>query len=244
MATIIVKGSEKVLVLAPREAVIYPAVVPNWLDVRIGAFVSLTKLAVDDDPTGLTETLTTTGAEGDRLWLGVKDNTNFMPRLSNFFGISNSLATEASGSSLIESIDSSTRWKARNANAPTGILVNDGTTITVDGTMEPFRTIQNPATVGGYATLVLLRLVRNIVGNTADHLYVVKTHDVIDFADAGVETTTPTIAMIRDNFRTATWTEVLTGGHTFSAAPSTFYAYWPYSNSRLRIHALVVEKFS
>jgi hypothetical protein len=246
MGLIIVKGSEQVLVLGVREALIYPAVIPDWLDVRVGAFVSLTKASADDDPTALTETLTTTGDEADRLWFGVKDNTNSLPRSSCFFGISNSLATEGAGSSLIESIDSSTRWKARNATVPTGVLVNDGTTISVDGTMEPFRTVQNPATIGGYATLVLLRLVRGAVlaGNTADHLYVAKTTDVSDFADAGVETSTPTIQLIRDNFRSAVWTEVLPGGHTFAVAPNTFYAYWPYSNSRLRIHAIVVEKFS
>jgi hypothetical protein len=246
MASIIVKGSDKVLVLATRESLVYPAVVPNWLDVRIGAFVSITKTAADDDPTGLAETVTTTGNQADRLWLGAKENNNAMPHDCNFFGISNSPGTEASQNTILDSIDTNFRWRAKHATVTNGLIFSDGTTMTVESTLNPFRTIQAPASLGGnYATLVLLRMVRSVVGNTVDHFYVAKTNDAgTDYADAGVETATPTIDLIRANFNSATWTEVLAGPKIFTAAPDAFYAYWPFVNSRLRIHAIVVEKFA
>jgi hypothetical protein len=245
MAEIYLKGSEKVLILATRESLIYPAVIPNWLDVRFGAFVSVTQAVADDDPTALAETVTSAGTESDRLWLGAKISDNLMPHETNFFGVSNTPATETPQNTILESIDTNTRWRAKYAAATNGAAFSDGTTIAVESTLHPFRTIQDPATIGGYATLVLLRMVRSVVGLTVDHFYVAKTNSGgVDYADAGVETTTPTIALIRANFNSAVWTEVLSGPKTFTAEPNAFYAYWPFVNSRLRVHALAIEKFS
>jgi hypothetical protein len=245
MAEIYLKGSEKVLILATRESLIYPAVIPDWLDVRFGAFVSVTQAVADDDPTALAETVTSAGTESDRLWLGAKTSNNDMPHETNFFGVSNSPATEGAQNTILESIDTNTRWRAKHQTATNGVVFSNGTTMAVESTLHPFRTVQDPVTIGGYATLVLLRMVRSVVGLTVDHFYVAKTNDAgVDYADAGVETTTPTIDLIRANFNSATWTEVLSGPKTFAAAPDAFYAYWPFVNSRLRIHALAIEKFS
>jgi hypothetical protein len=248
MAKIIVKGTEKVLVLNIREALVYQAVVPNWLDVRIGAYISATKAANDDDPTGLAETVTTTGAEQDRFWLGAKESGNSMPRSAgSFIGWSNSPATEANGSTVLESIDTAFRWRTKYATSTVGLLINDGTNIVADTSLQPPRVIQAPASLGNhYATLVMMRLVRSTVGSTLDNFYVAKSNSGgVDYGDSGIETDTPTIQSIRDAFRSATFTEYLPGGHTFSSAlPDCFYAYWPFANSRLRIHAIVVEKFS
>src|SRR5215471_3621687 len=132
MATIITKGSEKVLVLGVREGLLYQSVSPDWLDLRIGAYISATKAAADDDPTALAETLTTTGAEQDRLWIGLKDNSNSMPRDCPFFGISNSPAAEAGNASVMESIDTNFRWRAKYAASQVGLVVNNGTTIAAE----------------------------------------------------------------------------------------------------------------
>jgi hypothetical protein len=245
MAEIYQKGSEKLLILGTREALLYPSVIPNWLDVRFGAFVSITQAVADDTVTGLAETVTTTGAEADRLWLGAKSNDNAMPRESNFFGITNASGTESSQNTILDSIDTNTRWRAKHQTATNGLGMSDGTTLSVQTTLHPFRTVQDPVAIGGYATLVLLRMVRSTVGLTVDHFYVAKTTDGgVDYADAGVETNTPTIDLIRSNFQSAVWTEVLSGPKTFTADPSAFYAYWPFINSRLRIHALAIEKFA
>jgi len=246
MGNIIVKGTEKVLVLNTREALLYQSVVPNWKDIRVGAFVSITKTAADDDPTGLAETLATTGVEADRLWLGMKDSTNNLPRSAPFFGVGNSPVTETAGSSVVETIDADLRWRAKYATSSVGCFLNDGTNKFAETTLQPFRTIQAPASLSNnYCTLVLLKMVRSIVGNTVDHFYVAKVTDAaVDYADSGIESLTPTIDAIRSGFRTAVFTEILSGPHTFSSVPDTFFAYWPFSNSRLRIHSLAIEKFS
>jgi hypothetical protein len=246
MAEIILKASEKVLVLGIREGLIYPAVVPNWLDVRIGLYISATQAVADDDPSALGETLTTTGVEQDRFWLGIKDSTNSMPRDAPFFGLSNSPNAEDANASVLETIDTATRWRVTHATAPVGLFLNDGSNLFADTTLQPVRVIQNPAGLSShYATLVMLRMVRSIVGALVDHFYIAKsTAGGTDYGDSGVESATPTIDEIRNNFRSATWTEYFTGGHTFASVPDTVYAYWPFNNSRLRIHSIVVEKFA
>jgi hypothetical protein len=245
MADIIVKGSEKVLLLQIREGLVYQSVVPNWLDLRIGAYISATQAAANDDPSALSETLTTTGLEEDRLWIGFKDNGSDLPRSAPFFGIANSPAVETSGSSVVESIDTNFRWRSKYATSPVGLVVNDGTAIAAETSMQPARVIQDPSSLSGnYATLIMLRMVRSSVGNTIDHFYVAKsTSGGTDYADSGVESDTPTKEEIRENFRSAVFTEVLSA-KTFTSVPDSFYAYWPFNNSRLRIHSIVVEKFS
>src|SRR5947208_14686000 len=107
-----IPSADRVLILDSRQGLFYPFISPNWLDIRLGLFLSLTTQAANDDPTGLSETLATTGSQADRAWIGFKTSADTLgPRLSSFFGLTNSGVTEGSTNSVVEAGDVSQRWR-------------------------------------------------------------------------------------------------------------------------------------
>jgi hypothetical protein len=242
-----IPNADKVLILDSRQALIYPFTAPNWLDLRFGAFISLTRLTDNNDPTTLAETLTTTGLQTDRVWMGLKKTDQYGPRNSAFFGLSNSAIAEAGTSSIVEAGDVAQRWRYKGI-ANKAIVLNDGTTLqdnagTVFG--PEMNAESTPSVNPGRASLFMLRMVRTSgTSSTVGNFYYVKTTRVSDYADANVFTDNPTIGLIRSNLKSATWTSVLAPATFLTVPPDCVYFYWPFSNSRLRIHSIVVEKFS
>src|SRR5712691_2517921 len=101
-AVVLTSPREEVVILDTRNFVVYPFTAPNWTDLRLGLYISLTQAAADDNTTALTETLTTTGVSKDRYFIGFKNNTDDLVDAvgSNCFGISN---LRASGEGSVSS---------------------------------------------------------------------------------------------------------------------------------------------
>lgn len=252
MAKIYLKGgTEKTLILAVREAFYEPFSATNWTDLRLGFLVSLCGNAdpgEDDTITGLTETIGSTPSEflpwTDRFSLGLTDSRSG----TVFLGYTNKLSSRepSTGSSKLISSDgaigttNTNFWRVHNGmevNGVASLAIVDTNVIrarSVDGSQIHF--IQDTTGAGGYATLVALRFQRdnargrekiitmtvkkNAAGHTGDILY----------------TNTPSETVLEDNMRTFPTTVQQLGPVELSQVPDTIWAYWPFSNSRLRIH--------
>lgn len=250
-ATIIQKSTDKMVVLPVRTSLIYPFTAPNWTDLRIGMFLSATSVSADDDPSALSETLTTTGVPGDRVWLGVKNNDNdTLPTQAStsFIGYGNQVsATDTTASSLLQTFNSNSEWRALisgNVGGPQGW---DATTrrnyINSAGITMGEYAANDPAALWGY--LFILRLTRPNGSSTSitTNYYLVSRASVQ--VSSLVKSATPTNADIRSKFRSLTsFTEGVLGPDTYTKVPDAVFLYWPFSNSRLRVSSLVVEKFA
>jgi len=242
-----VPNADKAVILDPREELIYPFIVEGWTDLRLGAFISLTKLTDNDDTTGLAESLLTSGNLLDRVLMGFVGGSSSGG--NSFFGLSNSAVTEGSTPSVIEAGDVATRWRYKGI-AGKAFCVLDGTpggTIVQDnsGTIFGPEMSEDAATNGGRASLFCLRMKRTSGSSlTVSNFYYVNTNrGGVNYADANVWSDNPSIGLIRSNLKSATWTSVL-ASQTFVSIPIGLVFYWPFANSRLRIHSLCIEKFA
>lgn len=245
-----IPNADRVTILDPKELLIYPFQSSNWLDLRLGAFISITSLADNDTTTGLSESLPPVGTIGtilDRVVMGFGG-----PNV--IFGLSNSGVMEANTPSVVEAdpVDATKRWRYKGI-ANKAIIVEDGSTpgtLNQDnaGTIFGPELSQNPdptTGTGGRASLFMLRMKRaSGTSLTISNFYYVNTaRGGVNYADANVFSDNPTLGLIRQNFRSATWTPVLAAA-TLTAAFTQLLFYWPFMNSRLRIHSLCIEKFA
>jgi hypothetical protein len=234
---------DKVIILNVRAWERAPYIAPNWVDLRVGFFVSLTSALSDDTTTGLAETIANPGTlDGtERYALGVMRSTTGDP----FIGFSNNVPGSV-GDSVLVSSDSGIGttnvnfWRPANSsnNALSAVIYDSGgfRAYGVDGLQQHF--VQDPAGAGGYAVLLGLQLLRdnpqsltvrvNIKssGNSADMLY----------------SNTPTRDLLQQTLQAAWPPSKQLGPVTLNAVPDTFYFYWPFRNSRLRIHSYGVVK--
>src|SRR5580765_6939876 len=96
---------DRVIILNPRAYYIQPFLAPDWTDLRLGFFLSLTDKTNDDLTTGFAETITGAPfAAYDRYWLGVIDVaggqtfagfTNVGARLPDTYGDSVLVASDS-----------------------------------------------------------------------------------------------------------------------------------------------------
>jgi hypothetical protein len=242
-----IPAADKVLILDQRWALIYPFVAPSWLDLRLGVFISLTSLADNNTQSGLAETLTTVDPNTDRVFMGFMRTSPQAPRSTAFFGLHNGDAAGTLTSSIVEVGDAASRWRYKGT-AGDALFRSDGAFNYLDNTGTIFgpEMPADPSGAGtnGHASLFMLRMVRTSAGGTVSNFYFAQTNrGGVLYADANVFTNTPTLGLIRKNLKDATWTGVL-ASTTFAVVPDAVYFYWPFNNSRLRIHSLVVEKFA
>src|SRR5580765_8578998 len=66
---------DRAIILNPRAYYFHPFLAPDWKDLRLGFFLSLTDKTNDDLTTGFAETITNPAAvqSSERYWLGVVD---------------------------------------------------------------------------------------------------------------------------------------------------------------------------
>ena len=249
-------GTDKTVILNVRAGVIQPFQAPNWVDLRFGFLLSLTKAAVDDDTTGLAETISgLTLPPEDRYWIGIKNSNNEqLPRTegTQFIGFSNtfggSIALDA-GDSILSSSDlgvgttNAYFWRPRNSDS------NAHTAVITDGNVPRARVggtpgvcaqhfPQNASGAGGYAVLLQVRVTRQdptskrvtaqvkIDTNSADTLF----------------TNTPTDDVLLGGLEALPATVRTMGPVTLTAVPDALFLYWPFHNSRLRFHAMGILK--
>jgi hypothetical protein len=243
--------ADKTLILGVRESMIYPFQAPNWVDLRLGFFLSLTTAAADDVIPTVGETLTTSGQfqPENRYWIGLKSNDPGMPGASSrFIGFCNGRAPTAAdpGNSVLVSSDiglgttNSNYWRPTNSwdNTLAAGMLGGGWLLAsaADGVQQHFP--QSEAGAGGYAVLLGIQLLRSTgtsqtvtvklksSGHSGDMLY----------------SSAPTLDLLLSSLQNWPTGVQQLGPVTFSTPPAgvgdALYCYWPFLNSRLRIHAV------
>jgi hypothetical protein len=260
MAEIYDKAGERLLIPAVREAYIQPFDAPNWLDLRAGFFLSITDKTNDDLITGLAETINL-GVRlfpADRYWIGFKTNEIAWPRTENvvFIGYSNTMvgpvgvqSGETLGNSVLASSDagigagSNYYWPNNSHNPSWSVIITDGQPIrrqSLTGAQQHFAQVVGGAGAAGYATLLALRLTRP---NVQSKLVTISFKSVPAFSSDILFSSTPTKEIIETNLLDFP-TSVQTRGPTqLRRVPDALYFYWPFRNSRLRIHSIGVLKY-
>jgi hypothetical protein len=248
------KGStDKTLILAVRAQMIYPFEAPNWTDLRLGFFLSLTQPAADDTITGLAEAIANPADVGlnpeDRYWIGIKTTNPITPKNDGagaFIGFTNasheSQIPELTGDSILSTSDggvgtvTANFWRPNNSsdNGWSGGIWEGPATRAVahDGVQQHFP--QDAAGAGGYAVLLALRIRRP----DKDSKTLMVTMKVGAHSGDILYTNTPTLALLQDNLENFPGSTQQWGPVALGSVPDAFYCYWPFYNSRLRIHAL------
>jgi hypothetical protein len=215
----------------------------GWTDLRLGFFLSLTDPVADDTTTGLSETIANPGTLDyfDRYWIGALDTVGG----TSFAGFTNLGASlpDVSGDSTLVSSDagvgtSTTNfWRPGNSADDTwsAAIVQGGVkqTVPVDNLQQHFP--QDPVGAGGYAVLLALQLMRD---NPASRTITMRIPSSPKSAD-WFYSDTPTKELIELNLQD--WPpSVQLGPVTVAQVPNAFYFYWPFQNSRLRVHSLAL----
>ncbi len=247
----LVAGSDKALVLGNREALVYPFTSPVWRDLRVGFFLSICN-NTETGITGLAESLASVGSNPpDRFWIGVKQNNNVMPLTagSTFMGFSNTLVADGASPSVLESCDQNAGttnanfWQADRGvlGGGTPLWIINGASLVAFATPSLYfiHFPQNAGAAGGNATLILMRLTRasGIATTITFETYLSGFH--VDYLYDSV----CSLATIRAAFRSAPWNVNHAVGDIVTV-PDALFLYWPFLNSRLRCHALAIEKFA
>jgi hypothetical protein len=249
VATIINKGgTDKVLILGIRTFVVYPFTAPGWTDLRVGFFSSVTDDTVDDPAspiTGLAETIAQPGLTvSDRLWIGLKTNDDLFPKNAGvtFIGFTNCTMLpggEINGDSFLASSDAGTGtsntnfWRPGNSTLPVTEGIWDGGTPKA-GIGIPMHFAQDTTGAGGYAVLHMLRLQRPGSGASSPITVTIKTGTNMDV----LFTNTPTLNLLQTNLQNFPTTVSQMGPAVLSKVPDALFCYWPFFNSRLRLHAV------
>jgi len=244
------KSGEKLLILNTRTAHVYPFEVLNWLDLRVGFFLSLTDVTDDDDPTGLAETMGLTGVvpNNNRVWIGVKARRDAQLFPGTFIGFTNFSPT-GRGDSVLASSDigvgttDANYWRPKNASDPIALFgMFDGGNFrrgSVQGIEQHF--VQDPTGAGGYAGMLGIRLRRQ---TTTSRLITATVQT--DGAHSGdmLYSNTPSEAVLRGAMESWPSQVQTIGPVELTNVPDALYWYWPFRNSRLRIHSCAVLKAS
>jgi hypothetical protein len=245
-ATVINKGgTDKVVILSTRTYVIYPFSAPGWTDLRVGFLSSVTDDVADDTITGLAETIAQPGlTTSDRLWIGLKTNDDLFPKNAGvtFIGFTNCTVflNETGGDSFLTSSDSgigttnSNFWRPGNSLYPVTGAIWDGGTPKPATILKPMHFAQDTTGAGGYAALHMLRLTRPSSGSSSPITVTTKTGTNTDV----LFTSTPTLDLLQTNLQNFPTTVSQMGPVTLSKVPDALFCYWPFFNSRLRLHAV------
>lgn len=236
---------DRAIILNVRAYYFQPFLAPDWTDLRVGFFLSVCGNADpsedDDTITGIAETIT--GPHfyaSDRYWLGVT-NTTGGGTFAGFTNVGLRLPDADGDSTLVASdagIGTGTAfWRPGNSrsNKYSAAIFDRDRRITasnVDNLQQHFP--QDAGTVAaGYAVLLGLQLLRD---NAASKNITMRIKSTTHSADM-LYSNTPTKELIHTSLDPWPASAQL-GPVTVSNVPDTFYFYWPWHGSRLRIHSL------
>ena len=233
---------DRAIILNPRAYYSQPFLAPDWTDLRVGFFLSLTDKTNDDLTTGFAETIPNPGLMDffGRYWLGVASTpsggvfagfTNVGVRLPDVQGDTVLLASDAGVGA------GTTHWRPGNSqNNKYSAAIFDGnmkrTVSVLDNLQQHFP--QDATTVAaGYAVLLGLQLLRD---NATSKRITMRIKSTTHSADM-LYSNTPTKELIHSSLDP--WpASVQLGPVTLSQVPNAFYFYWPWHNSRLRVHSI------
>lgn len=231
-------GNDKTLILGTRSRLLQSFKALNWTDLRLAIALSITKPSDPNDHTGLDESLGT-GEEGNQVYIGFKSSNSLFPASTNFWGVSTLNPSVNTSPNVLG--DSSQGYYIFSQNVTDVDYASNGTTHQKISPASCPRLQNGSGILSGYATVVLMRMLRNDPTiNLVDALQV-STND--SFWDTGLPFLTDTsTANLRAIAAAATYTTLI-GPFAFTAVPDALFFYWPFNNSRLRIHNYVLEKY-
>jgi len=233
---------DRTVILGLRGWYVHPFIAVDWRDLRLGFFLSLTDDVTDDTTAGLAETITNPGTLDyfDRYWIGAID-TN-LGAFAGFTNLAQKLPDPNGDSTLVSSdagVGTSTTnfWRPGNSTNITwsaGIVdAHIKRTVAVDNLQQHFP--QDPVGAGGYAVLHALQLLRP---NKTSRTITMRIPSSPKSAD-WFYSNTPTKEVIESTLQE--WpASVQLGPVTLRGVPNAFYFYWPFHNSRLRVHSLAL----
>lgn len=242
--------ADKVVALRVRQYGVYPWRATNWTDVRLGFFLSVSQVGDLNLVTGLDETIgpddRTPMRNTDFYWIGAKTANDVFPNSAAnvcFCGFTNRGGLGIPiGRSMLSATDAGIAagtqywWphNGKDANLSAGII--DGRTV-VSRSPAGMQQHFPRDLVGGYAVMLGLRILRP---NKDSKMLTMQIKSAGGNADMGYSDT-PTKEICLSFIQS--WpaagqigpVEVLT-------VPNAFYFYWPFNNSRLRIHSVAVHE--
>lgn len=247
-ATVYLKGgTDKLIICKIRQAIQQPFQAPNWTDLRVGWLLSITRAALDDDTTSLGDTIGTPprpflGPE-DRYKIGLVDRATG----SVFCGFTNrgpGRTIQTEGTSDLVTSDSAVGttnanfWRPMNGLSHTWVLAMvDGAHAFppgVDGSQ--IHMVQSAVGAGGYATLLALRFTRP--NNRSNVITMTCKRDVAGHSGDILFTNSPTKDLLLTNLQSFPTNVQQLGPWQLSQVPDSFYVYWPWRSSRLRVSAM------
>jgi hypothetical protein len=259
----VASGSDKLVLLDIREPLIQPIQAPDWTDLRIGMYLSVTTAAASDapgDPT-IAELINPAGgdptaailAAHNRYWIGFKDRSKVLPteagtqfigwtcprpplRLDTSQGPTELLASDYA----VGTATSLYYWRVANTAStilPTylNFFLFDGNQSRGGGdTGEALHFVKDTTARPNYAVLAAIRIQRD--SKTSKRLTVTIPTDGVGASDLGY-TNDPTKSRLRTTLEAWTTGAIKTHGPVdFSKVPDSLFVFWPFRQSRLRIH--------
>ena len=235
---------DRAVILNPRAYYIHPFLAPGWTDLRLGFFLSLTDKTNDDLTTGFAETIPNivNGPLGsfDRYWLGVLDGVTGKT-FAGFTNVGAQIPDRQGDSTLVASdagIGTGTAfWRPGNStNSLYSAAIFDQTRkLTAPNQNNIQQHFPQDATTvaAGYAVLLGLQLLRD---NSTSNNITMRIKSSTNSADM-LFSNTPTKELIHSSLDP--WpASVQLGPVSVTNVPSAFYFYWPWHNSRLRVHSI------
>lgn len=250
---------DNIVILNTRQALVQPFQATDWLDLRIGFFLSVCGATVgadDDVITGLAEEIGTPPDPllpwNDRVAIGITDSATG----TVFLGYTNVGGNRQSttGTTKLVSSDSALgtttsdywRWQLNlNANWQLRILDNFIVRATsTDGSQMHLVQNFSGGHAPGYATLVALRFQRDNTQGRSKVISMSVKCDAVNHTGDILYTNTPTATVMDTNLEAFPTQVQVMGPVELSQEPDTLFVYWPFSNSRLRISAIGILKFA
>lgn len=241
--------------MAVREGMIQPFDAGTWLDLRIGFLMSIcgsADPASDDVITGLGETITSSPImePSNAYYIGLKTPDSNLPLTGGtvFAGFTNITGLNERGDSAVVTSDlgigttNADYWRPKNSLSDTSQCghVFDGVQSLgawSNGTQQHFVQNFSGGHAAGYATMFLFQLTRP---NSTSRSVTIRTKQGTNSGDV-LFTSTPTKALLQSNMESFPGTVQQIGPVTLSSVPNSLFWYWPWHNSRLRIHCAGIE---
>ena len=243
-------GTEKLVIMDVRQGLSQRFVAPNWLDLRVGFLLSITDKTGNDTIGSLAETLTATPFLGpwDRYYIGLihQDSNHIFIGFTNR-GITSGFQTV--GDSVLSLSDAGVGagtdyyWPHNSERDSWSGQIVDRFNERQLTRVQSQNNVQQHFNAGGapgYATLLMLRLQRDDLGGRSNIITTTMKQGTLS-TDV-LFTDDPSETILQENLEGFPGTVQTWGPLELTQVPDALYLYWPFHNSRLRIHAMGVLK--